>query len=215
MNKQKRILNVLALFVLVALACDLTINFPGTPRTPTPTTASGFPWPDEGGDCFLLTAGPTTIYTRPSTEADVFSEVGAGFQATVTGRTADGWAGFDPGIAQAANIGPFRLRWVFFNDATFSGGCVDVSEVWGPLPGHCYTMPMESVNVYEDADTSSDVLVTLEVEEFAAVTGLTGTGWAQVDLGPGNTGLTGIGWMEQGSLNLNGNTCDELPTVSP
>ena len=212
MNKQKRILKALTLFVLVALACDLTVNFP---ETSTPTTISGYPWPDEGGDCLLVTEGPTAIYTRPSVEAEMFSEVAAGFQAQVTGRTADGWAGFDPGIAQAASMGPFRLRWAFFNDASFSGGCVAVPEVWGPLPGYCYTMPMESVNVYEDANTSSDVLATLEVEEFAAVTGLTGTGWAHVDLDPGNTGLTGIGWIEESSLNLNGSTCDELPTVSP
>jgi uncharacterized protein YgiM (DUF1202 family) len=74
---------------------------------------------------------------------------------------------------------------------------------------------MSSVNVYSSPDTSSSVLATLEVEDFAAVTGYASDGWAQVDLGAGNTGLSGTGWMEQSDLNLNGDTCDELPTVSP
>lgn len=124
--------------------------------------------------------------------------------------------GFDPGIAQAANIGVFRLRWAFFDEVSLSGSCVDVPELtWVPEPDLCYTMPMESVNVYTGANTSASVLVTLNVEDFASVSGFTSDGWAQVDLGAGNTGQTGIGWMEQAALNVNGGTCDELPTVSP
>ena len=33
------------------------------------------------------------------------------FHVITEGRTADGWLGFDPGVAQAANVGIFRLRW--------------------------------------------------------------------------------------------------------
>jgi hypothetical protein len=76
-------------------------------------------------------------------------------------------------------------------------------------------MPMDSVTVYSGANTSASVLATLEPEQFAAVVGYTNNGWAQIDLGPGNTGQTGLGWMEQDALNLNGGTCDELPTVNP
>ena len=76
-------------------------------------------------------------------------------------------------------------------------------------------MPMEEVPVYENPDSSSNVMATLDAEDFAAVLGLRGDGWAQIDLGLGNTGLTGIGWIDQATLNLNGSACNSLPTVSP
>lgn len=206
---------------LLLLACDLTFNIQGPPTatsgpTPTSTSSSLYHWPDGAGSCVLAVSASQTVYDRPSTEANVFGETGDGFSAQVQLRTVDGWVGFDPGVAQAANIGIFRYRWLHFDQIALSGGCAAVVEAaWVPGPTACYDMPMESVNVYSEADTSSDILATLEIEDFAAVLGFTGTGWAQVDLGNGNTGLTGIGWVEDFTLNLNGTLCDELPIVSP
>lgn len=217
MNKNS-LLKIIALSLILLTACDISFFFATTTATPGPATAttSGFPWPDEAGDCTLVTSVSATVFSRPSDQADVFADVEAGFETVVTARTADGWAGFDPGVAQAANIGIFRLRWIFFEDATFSGGCLGIpEETWTPDPVACYTMPMEAVQVYADADDSSDVVATLDIEDFAAVLGLTSDGWAKVDLGLGNTGLTGIGWMDQAALNLNGSACNSLPTVSP
>ncbi|MEX1249030.1 MAG: SH3 domain-containing protein [Anaerolineales bacterium] len=211
---------------LLLAACNLNFTFtvptgtPGPAATPTtgatPTAASAYPWPDESGTCTLVTNDVTVLYDRPSAEAQVFSEVEAGFTAVVTGRTADGWVGFDPGIAQAANIGIFRLRWVHFDEVSLSGDCVGVPQAsWVPEPDVCYVMPMENVNVYSGANTTANVIATLSVEDFAAVIGFTNNGWAQVDLGAGNTGQSGIGWMQESDLNVSGGTCDELPTVSP
>ena len=219
---------VLAVVMLALAACDFNINF-GLPTATagpaaTATTAaaasatpsSPYAWPDELGACTLTTDDASVLYNRPSSEAQEFSEVGAGFSAVVGGRTADGWVGFDPGIAQAANIGVFRLRWVHFDEVSLTGACVDVPQAtWVPEPDLCYTMPMESVNVYATSDTAASVVATLAAQDFAAVSGFTNTGWAQVDLGAGNTGLSAAGWMEQAALNLNGGTCDELPEVSP
>ena len=215
----------LAGILMFTTACELTFFFNTPTATPgaaptsaaaTSTSASAYPWPDEDGACTLVTSEATITYDRPSSAAQVFSEVEAGFSALVAGRTADGWVGFDPGLAQAANVGIFRLRWVHFDEVTLSGACVDVPQAtWVPQPDLCYTMPMESVNVYSGANTSTTVVATLQVEDFAAVSGFTNTGWAQVDLGAGNTGLSDSGWMEEAALNLNGGTCDELPTVSP
>ena len=216
---------MLAAALVFTTACEFTFFFNTPTATPgaaptsaaaTSTSASAYPWPDEDGACTLVTSEATITYDRPSSAAQVFSEVEAGFSAVVAGRTADGWVGFDPGLAQAANIGIFRLRWVHFDEVTLSGACVDVPQAtWVPQPDLCYTMPMESVNVYSGANTSTTVVATLQVEDFAAVSGFTNTGWAQVDLGAGNTGLSDSGWMEEAALNLNGGTCDELPTVSP
>jgi hypothetical protein len=215
---------VIAALMLASLACDLSFSMgsstatasPAATAGPTSTSDSPYDWPAESGACTLETTDDTVLYDRPSAEAQVFSEIGAGFSAVVGGRTVDCWVGFDPAIAQAANVGVFRLRWVHFDEVSLSGDCVNVPQLgWVPGPDLCYFMPMESVNVYSGADTSASVVVTLQVEDFASISGYTNNGWAQVDLGAGNTGLTGSGWVEQASLNVNGGTCDELPEVSP
>ena len=167
-----------------------------------------------GGACQYTATLDVTIYTRPSTSADEFSMQGAGFSIQPTARTSGGWLGFDPGVAQAANIGPFRLRWLPPGSGAQTDGCSSLPVVWAPLPGVCYDMPMEDTNVYASPDTSAAVLAVLHLGEFAAVLGTTAGGdWARVDLGPGNTGSHAIGWVEAASLNVNG-PCS-LPTVSP
>jgi len=173
---------------------------------PTQTTTVGtpVPWPTGEGACTLTVSGPTTIYTRPSLAAAVFAEVNAGFVTAITGRTVDGWVGFDPAIAQAANMGSFRLRWAPFDAAALSGDCASVPEFWAPLAGLCYTMPMEAVDVLAEPLLGSALLTTLEPGEFAAVLGIAEGGWAQVYLSPGNTGLDGLGWIDAASLNVNG-----------
>lgn len=220
-------LSLVSLAVLAMLLAACNINFSLDMPTPSPasqtptvgttaTAASPYPWPDEAGTCTLTLDEATTLYDRPSAEAQIFSEGEAGFNAVVTGRTFDGWVGFDPGVAQAANVGVFRLRWVHFDNVSLTGDCASVPQAsWVPEANLCYTMPQSSVNVYSGANTSSNVVTTLNVEQFASVSGFTGDGWAQVDLGAGNTGQSGIGWMQEADLNLNGGTCDELPTVSP
>lgn len=221
---KNRITFVIAVLTLAALACDLSFSFssptatagPAVTADPTSTAESPYAWPAESGACTLNTNESTVLYNRPSTEAQVFSELGAGFSAVVGGRTVDGWVGFDPAIAQAANIGVFRLRWVHFDEISLGGDCVNVPQLgWVPQPDLCYFMPMESVNVYASTDISATVIATLELEDFASISGFTNNGWAQIDLGAGNTGLSGSGWVEQASLNMNGGICDELPEVSP
>ena len=183
---------------------------------PTPRAAAATP-PAGGmaGACQLRARDEVAIYRRPSTASGVFATVGPGFTISLQARTADGWLGFDPGIAQAANIGSFRLRWVSPDTETLSGACSSLPVVWGPPPGICFDMPMENTQVLANPDASSPAVALLHVGEFAAVTGLApGGDWAKVDLGPGNTGSTAMGWVEANALNVNG-PCDSLPTVSP
>jgi hypothetical protein len=167
------------------------------------------------GPCQLNALGDATIYNRPSTAADVFSTQPAGFTINFSARTSTGWLGFDPGVAQAANIGSFRLRWIAPGTATTTGSCASLPVVWGPPPGICFDMPMQDVNVHASPDTSATVVARLHVGEFAAIDGLSPDGnWAKVDLGPGNTGSSSAGWLERSSLNMNG-PCGSLPTVTP
>jgi hypothetical protein len=184
--------------------------------SPTPPPASSAPpVVSTAGACQITALNELTIYSRPSTAADIFSTQPAGFNIHFSARTSSGWLGFDPGVAQAANIGSFRLRWVAPGTQTISGGCSRLPVVWGPPPGICFDMPMEDVNVHATADTSSPVVVRLNVGDFAAITGQTADGnWVKVDLGPGNTGSSATGWVESSTTNVNG-PCSSLPTVTP
>jgi len=72
---------------------------------------------------------------------------------------------------------------------------------------------MEDVDVHADANGASAIVAVLHLEEFAALLGVSGTGWVKVDLGPGNTGSSVVGWVDEATLNMNG-PCDSLPIVS-
>jgi hypothetical protein len=221
----KYLLLILIVLVSLSVACRLTAPTP-TPTsqlaplqpTDTPTlepTELPTSTPTSIGPCTLVADGDITIYDRPSPLAQVFSMMGAGFSVEIGAQSADGWLGFDPGVAQAANLGSFRLRWVDPNSSIhLEGACQDLPVVWAPPPDVCFTMPMEQVTVYSSPNTASTPLATLTPGDFAAVLGHAGGGWSKVDLGPGNTGLSGVGWIEDSSLNYNG-PCDSLPAVTP
>jgi hypothetical protein len=167
------------------------------------------------GFCQLTAQGEITIYSRPSTEASVFSVQPDGFVIQLGARTSGGWLGFDPGVAQAANIGSFRLRWIPPDSQTLTGSCAALPVVWGPPPGICFDMPMGPTSVYAAPELTSAILATLQVGEFAAVNGLDPSGdWAQIDLGPGNTGSNIVGWVEASTLNVNG-PCGDPPVITP
>jgi hypothetical protein len=212
------------------LACSfLGLAFP-TPPVPTspptlaPPTETPLPpsvpaptgLPSGSGACTPTATESFDVYTRPSLLSDVFGTIGPGFPPiSISGRTADGWLGFDPGVAQAANIGVFRLRWIPPGAPfTLSGDCASVPvEDWVPAPGVCYQMSMGPVEVHAAADPTSAVSHTLDVGEFVAILGQTGTGWLFVDGNAGNVPGV-VGWMAELEMNVNG-PCESIPTVSP
>ena len=193
-----RLTIVVTILLLLVSACTPT----PTP-TPTPTEAPAEP-------CALVAEEEVTVYDRPSDEASVFGALPAGEGQVVEALTADDWVGFEPGVAQAANVGIFRLRWVYVDDVLLSGDCTAAPVVEGPPPNVCFTMPMETTSVYVEPDAGSEVLETLEVGDYAAVTAR-GDEWAQVSLAPGNLGLEVDGWVRSETLNLNGSSCADLP----
>ncbi len=128
--------------------------------------------------------------------------------------TGDGWIGFEPGVAQAANVGVFRLRWIPPEaDVGLEGACEDLPEVKGPPVGVCFTMPMDEIDVYAAPDPEAEVIATMAPGDYTAVTAI-GETWAQVDLSVGNLDLVAEGWIDVLTLNLNG-PCEALPTPSP
>ncbi|MGA9532627.1 MAG: hypothetical protein WBR18_07915, partial [Anaerolineales bacterium] len=109
--------------------------------------------------CQIMATGSLTAYTRPSRAAQPFGSLSGGMPVYLEARTPDGWYGFNPGVAQAANIGVFHHRWLPPDaDITLEGDCEGIPVVEGPLPGVCYEMPMGHVPVYQSADPTAPVL---------------------------------------------------------
>jgi hypothetical protein len=199
---------MLLIKILPILSLVLACAFIPGGATPTPTPA---------GPCLIVSAEPGAIaYTRPSTEAQEFADMAnADFPTEVGARTADDWLGFDPHVAQAANIGVFRFRWVQESQVTTEGNCAGVPEVVGPLPDVCYFQPMGDTPVYTLPDNTSAVITTLAAGQYAQILGPNAAGdWVKIDLNVGNTGINQQGWVEESSLNVSG-PCDSLPVMTP
>ncbi len=164
--------------------------------------------------CEIITDGEVPIYQRPSAASGLFGTLPAGDRETAAAYTADGWIGFDPGVAQAANVGVFRNRWLEWGDAFhLEGACESLPLVAGPPPGICFLMISEDTPVYGSADSSSVVVVTLRLGDYAEAIGRA-TDWFKVNLGVGSVKINQEGWIAAALANLNG-PCDDLPVLGP
>ena len=167
--------------------------------------------------CTFTATGDLTLYRLPDFNSNVFATVGSGFDWFANSRTVDGWIGFDPGYAQAGNIGPFHNRWIAPNaPVRLSSGCSALPVVWGPSPGICFVTPViTTINIYAQPDTSSTVAGRLHGSDFAAVLGTTANeDWTKVDLAPGNTGSPVTGWVQHSQVYPQG-SCGSIPIISP
>jgi hypothetical protein len=73
--------------------------------------------------CTFTANEPLTAYRLPDDTSDVFGVISTGETYKVLAQTVEGWVGFDPGVAQAGNIGLAHHRWVLLN-ATLSSACL-------------------------------------------------------------------------------------------
>ncbi len=80
------------------------------------------------GPCEFTGTADLTVYRLPTADSDIFGTLPAGETHEVLARTADGWVGFDPGVAQAGNTGLARHRWIQLN-ATLSPFCLATVDV--------------------------------------------------------------------------------------
>jgi hypothetical protein len=153
-------------------------------------------------------------YYRPSTESDIFGTFSAGMNVEATARTADGWIGFEPGVAQAGNVGIFRLRWVEeTSDISLDGNCGDLPVEEGPIAGICFAMLMTDTPVYEEQDAASSLVTTLTPQQYAAIIGRSPDNWYRLDMAIGDTISDRAGWAEGAAISLNG-PCDSIPVIN-
>jgi hypothetical protein len=192
-----------------------SVNLNGPCDLPTVSGEAGSTFSPSNASCTITASSDVPVYNRPSTQAQEFGTFSAGLSIRAAARTADGWIGFEPGVAQAANIGIFRLRWVQEGPAvSLSGDCGALPVVTGPPPGVCFTMPMMDTPVHEAPLATSTLLGTLVHEQYAAVTAVSAAGWYRVDPGLGNAPSVPPGWIPPESVNFNG-PCEGFPVVAP
>ena len=86
----------------------------------TPTTPAG--------PCIFTANTAVTAFRLPDDGSDVFGTISAGEAHEALARTADGWVGFDPGVAQAANVGLARHRWILLN-ASMTPSCLTAIDL--------------------------------------------------------------------------------------
>jgi len=88
---------------------------------PVSMLLSGCKPPSES--CTFTANEPLTVYRLPDDTSDEFGTMGSDTYKALA-WTAEGWIGFDPGIAQAGNIGLAHHRWVLLN-AIVSPSCLN------------------------------------------------------------------------------------------
>lgn len=160
--------------------------------------------------CQLSALVNSPIYQRPSAAADIFGTLSSGERVQPAVKTADGFYGFDPAVAQAGNVGVFRYRWILKTyQISTQGDCANLPVVLGPIANLCYAMVMGDAQVYESSDATSTVIATLHTGDYASVISSSPEG-AQVDLNVSSINMDTTGWIKLENIGYNGN-CEPGP----
>ncbi len=196
-----------------------TLADSGSPTTPpvivTPPSGSPSPEVTSNAPCTIQPQSGLTAYKRPSTQAEVFADVPTGMTLTALGMTETGWIGFDPGTAQAANIGPFRLRWLPPEGSyELDGDCANLT-VYPSLPaGVCFTMAMGVQPIYASANEASEPRTQLEPGDYVGVISRSPDDWLELDVNSGSRQEQGTAWMPGQYANFNGPCSALFPALN-
>jgi hypothetical protein len=158
----------------------------------------------EPGVVTLIGEDSLTVYSKPDSSAGEWSTLAPGNSVEIAARTAEGWLGFDPGVAQAGNSGSFRYRWIAPGGAyDLQGDPVGLDVMWGPSPDVAYAMTFEPVAIYLEPDSLSTVIDHLPGASAAAIE-LAIAGWYEVDPSDGPSPTTMPGWIRNDAVSING-----------
>lgn len=204
-----RLATVALLLTLAGCRVDGGAEAPPVPEPAAPVavdTGTVFV-PETVGGCTLVAQDSVALYTRPSLASPRFGTLAPGDSAVAAGR-APGFVGIAPGTAQAADAGPFRLRYAAA-EAPFAlrGNCDALPPQPRLDPTACYQIAMGAVAMHARPDTAAHVVGTIPAQGFAVATRRTPTGWLSVRLG-GETGPPG--WVAPADVNLSGSECEAL-----
>jgi hypothetical protein len=205
------VLRAIASFLVMVLAIGChSSTAESPPETPQAAAMREAPAGGTGtGECAAEATRTVPVAMRPGSD-ERFGQLERGQAVIITARSIDGWLGFDPGVAQAANVGPFRLRWIDPSLVALHGDCARVQKVWAPEPHTCFEMAMEDVTVRAAPGEGASAVAVLHPGEFGALVGRNPGGWFRIELGRGNTGSSVAGWISEADMNANG-ACEKLP----
>ena len=165
---------------------------------------------EPGSECILIASDSIDIMLRPDSTAAKWSTLPPGDSVNVSGRTESGWLGFDPGVAQAANTGSFRYRWIREGEAfSLRGSIGNVPVVWSPEPGIPYAMIYEDTPIYREPDTLSEQTDSVYAGSAASVISKT-ENWYLLNLEEGPEPRNGEGWISGQIVSINGDI-DSIP----
>lgn len=168
--------------------------------------------PDEN-KCILICSDSVDVFTRPDSAALFMSRLAPRSQVMISGKTADGWLGFDPGVAQAANIGSFRMRWIAGDESfVIDGDLSNVPLVWGPQAGITYAMIYETTPLYNDPDRYSEIVDSIPSFSAAGIV-LKTEEWYLIDLSIGPLGQDIEGWIKATDISVSGDL-DTIPFLN-
>lgn len=158
----------------------------------------------EPGIVTLTAEESLTVYARPDSSAGEWGTLAPGDSVSINVRTADGWLGFEPGVAQAGNSGSFRYRWIASGEPfSLVGNTASLQVVWGPSKGIIYAMTFGPVPVHADPDSLSAVVDSLPGNSAAAILSSV-QGWYLVDPSEGPSPGTASGWVNSGEISISG-----------
>lgn len=194
----------------------LPLPSPTHVATLPPAATVSKPAPTPNATCQITAQSAADVYLRPFLTSEKFGTLSAGMQVTILARTLNDWYGFDPGVAQAGNVGIFRLRWVTPSASlSIPETCKNLGKIYSqvPQPGICYAMMMTEARVYQSPLTTTPVLLTFASGDWAKVLGQSGT-WLKLDLADSSIPTPTQGWINRDLVGFNG--CNApLPVLTP
>lgn len=212
-NLHLKLMGIFAVVYVVPLLIGLVYftarNYKAPARTVTLATV-----PTPEATCMVMANDTVQLYDRPSLQASVFGTFEVGESRALGGRTITGWLGFEPGVAQAPNVGPFRLRW-FPPGApvTLSGACNQLKLYPELPPQTCFTMAQADVPIYQAPNQSSPVVAHMGFGDYVEAVGQNMSGaniWVKVLSTNGTLPAGTTGWVTD--INFNGD-CQSLPAL--
>lgn len=140
------------------------------------------------------------IHSRPDSRSGIWSQLLPGEYVTLEVKTASGWLGFDPGVAQAANTCSFRYRWLAPDTGITATDSLPV--VWAPGLDVSYAMTHMDTPVFPERDATAAPLAIIPANSASALIGLT-AGWLKVDLSDSPDSVDIQGWILSEAVSIN------------
>ena len=198
--------------IIIIIVVAIFIFFVVTRKTASPVTTTNPPvgtTVEDTTPCTLTATGTITAYSRPALGASNFGTINSGDTTIITAKTPDGWLAFDPGTAQAANVGPFRFRYIAPGYAgALSGNCGGIPSTPSLPATACFFMPQDDSPVYTSANSASASLGIMYYGDYAPVVSKVTTPKYFFEVDPStysNVPNIGKGWVDGTHGNFSGN----------